>query len=207
MLTFPFRPAPRRTKLRFLVGCALVAAAGSVVSTSGCKGLTSIDASFVNTTDSLDFYPLNDAAPGAPTAIDLFSQIHERADQNFAYDIAFDLTPDGRVLLIPSRALATGFSSPYSVGLQKIPNVAFAAVDRAPKDGYVVDSTLAVGIGTTVVIESHDFTRCASSIKGQSYFSKLVVTAIDSTTRKISTIVEVNRNCGFRSFADGKPTD
>ena len=45
------------------------------------------------------------------------------------------------------------------------------------------------------------------AIKGQSYFSKLVVDSIDLTTRKISTTITVNRNCGFRSFAEGKPKD
>ena len=109
-------------------------------------------------------------------------------------------------MLIPARQLATQLSTPYSVGLQVVPG-AFAAVDRAPKSGYIVDSLLVVGVRSVVAIESHDFSRCQFAIKGQSYFSKLVVDSIDLATRKISATVTVNRNCGFTSFADGRPKD
>src|SRR3954471_9939091 len=124
MMTFSLRSARVRAR-RFAVLGACAVAVVAVASVTACKGLTSIDASFDNVTDTLEFYPLNGSPPGAPTAINLFSGIRERADESFAYDLAFDVTADGHVLLIPARALAGGFAAPYSVGLQKIPSAAF----------------------------------------------------------------------------------
>src|SRR5207249_1344815 len=128
--------------------------------------------------------------------------IPRHADQAFAYDLAFDLDTAGRVVLIPARQLATGFSNPYSVGLQKVTG-SFGSVDRAPKSGYTVDSLLVIIPGSVVVIESHDAARCGFAIKGQTYFSKLIVDSIDVATRRIHATVAVNRNCGFYSFAAG----
>jgi hypothetical protein len=206
MMNFSVRSTRVRAG-RFAVLGAFVVAVGALASVSACKGLTSIDASFDNITDTIDFYPINGSPPGAPTAIKLFSGVPQRADESFAYDVAFDLTSAGEVQIIPARALASGFASPYSVGLERIPNTDFDAVGSAPKSGYTNDSTMTVGPGTVVVIQSFDVNTCAISIKGQSYFSKLVVTSVDPATKKIRTVVEVNRNCGFRSFAEGKPKD
>src|SRR3954462_2375079 len=119
MMTFFLENARVRASRIAVVG-AFVVAVGAIASATACKGLTSIDASFDNITDTIDFFPLNGSPPGAPTAINLFSGVRERADQSFAYDIAFDVTSDGHVQIIPARALASGFASPYSVGLQRI---------------------------------------------------------------------------------------
>jgi len=184
---------------------ATLAVAG-VVALSACKDLTSVDAGFDNLVDSAGvFYTVNNSPAGTATAINLFTGNRYRADETFAYDIAFDMDSAHRVLIIPSKALATGLSNPYSVGLQKLTGVSFAQVTDAPKSGYVVDSVLAVTLGSVVVIESHDVARCGFSIKGTSYFSKMVITQVDTVNRKISTVLEVNRNCGFHSFALGKP--
>ncbi len=195
--------APAAAPIRLLA----MAAAVIVIAVAGaCSNLTSIDASFPNFTDTTDFFAINGSPPGAPNTINLFSGAAARADQGFAYDLAFDIDASGRAVLIPARALATQFSNPYPVGLQVVPGT-FAALNEAPKNGYTLDSTLAVSVGTVVAIESHDAATCQFAIKGGSYFSKLVVTAIDVPNRRISTILTVNRNCGFRSFADGLPKD
>jgi hypothetical protein len=206
MMSFSLHSSRVRASRCAALGVFAVAV-GGLGSVAACKGLTSIDASFENVTDTIEFYPLNGSPPGAPTAIKLFSGVRERADESFAYDVAFDVTPTGEVKIIPARALASGFAAPYAVGLQRIPNATFDAVASAPKDGYTIDSTMTVGPGTVVVIQSFDVNTCAVSIKGQSYFSKLVVTSVDPATKKIRTVIEVNRNCGFHSFAEGKPKD
>lgn len=200
MLTFPSLPRVRHSTRR------LMAAGAAVAGLFACKGLTSIDASFDNATQAVSFFAINGSPPGAPTAMGLFAGFPLHADQAFAYDLAFDLDTSGKVVLIPARQLATQVSAPYSVGLQIVPGE-FLAIARAPKSGYTVDSLLVVGVRTVVVIESHDVARCGFAIKGQSYFSRLVVDSVDLKTRKISTTITVNRNCGFYSFADGKPKD
>jgi len=194
-----------KTSTRRSLGRLLIVGA-AVAGVSACKGLTSVAASFDNVTEALTVYAINGSPPGAPTAISLFTGSPLHADQAFAYDLAFDLDTSGKVVLIPARQLATQLSSPYSVGLQVVPD-SFAALTRAPKSGYTVDSLLVVGAHTVVAIESHDLARCQFAIKGQSYFSKLVVDSINLEQRKISATVTVNLNCGFTSFAAGRPQD
>jgi hypothetical protein len=93
------------------------------------------------------------------------------------------------------------------VGLQKTTG-AFESVLSAPKDGYRADTAMAIGVGQTIIAESRDiFVACAFAIKGQSYFSKIVVTEIDPVLRRMVFTMTVNRNCGFHSFAPGFPPD
>jgi hypothetical protein len=188
---------PRSCRPLVLIGAVLAFA-------SACKDLTSSPASLPNFTDTSTVFAINGSPAGAPTAVKLFNGAVLRADQGFEFDLAFDIDADGNAVLIPSRALATPFSTPYSVGIQVIPGT-FEALTDAPKDGYKVDSTVAVAKGTVVAIESHDSLLCLYAVKGQSYFSKLVVTDIDLALRKMSVILTINRNCGFRSFASGIP--
>src|SRR3954467_8896048 len=89
-----------------------------IATLAACEKLTSVDASFDNTIDSAAvFYTVNNSPAGTATAINLFTGNRYRADETFAYDIAFDLDATNHVLIIPARALATGLSTPYSVGL------------------------------------------------------------------------------------------
>jgi hypothetical protein len=85
---------------------------------------------------------------------------------------------------------------------------AFATVLEAPKDGYRPDTAATIGVGETLVAEIRDFQGvCITSLKGQTYYSKLSILSVDPALRRIVFIVTVNRNCGFRSFAPGIPQD
>ncbi|MEO5568349.1 MAG: hypothetical protein ABIR92_07640 [Gemmatimonadaceae bacterium] len=184
-------------------------ALGLALSFGACKEFTSIDASFANVTGSETLYALNGSPPGSANALKFFDGIANRADQGFGYDVAFDIDAAGNVVIIPARALATNFSNPYSVGLQKVAG-SFESNITAPKDGFTLDTAIVVGLGQTVIAETHDSGPggvCSFSLKGQSYFTKLVVTEIDQARRRITFTFTVNRNCGFRSFALGIPRD
>jgi hypothetical protein len=182
-------------------GLALMASMGA------CKEFTSIDASLPNVTDSHVVYALNGSPPGSPNAVKFFNGAVVRADQSFGYDIVFDIDDNGNVVLIPSRAIATNFSNPYSVALRTVGG-SFESVLEAPKDGYRPDTALTIPVGQTVVIESRDHLGvCLYSLKGQSYFTKIVVSDVDPIKRTLNFTLTVNRNCGFRSFAPGIPND
>jgi hypothetical protein len=196
MTTFP--AAKPLARALVLMGLGLTIAA--------CKGLTAIDPSFPNVTASDTVFALNSGPPNAPNSINFFQGLTDRADQGFGFDIAFDIDQNGNAVIIPSRALATSFSNPYSVGLQRATTV-FDLVLSAPKDGYRVDTAMTVAVDQAIIIESHDFNACFTALKGQSYFSKLVVTGVDPVTRRIAFTTTVNRNCGFHSFAPGLPRD
>jgi hypothetical protein len=184
----------------------VIAAFALALSLGACKELTQIDASYANVTFADTVFTLNQSPPNAPNALKLFEIVTNRADQSFGYDIAFDIDAGGNVVLIPARAIASSFAGPYSVGLQKMTGT-FESVLEAPKDGYRADTAMVVGIDQPVVIESRDDLMCRFSLKGQSYFSKIVITAVDPDKRTIGFTATINRNCGFRSFAAGIPRD
>ncbi len=174
---------------------------------TACKGLTKIDASFQNVTASDTVYALNGGPPAAANALKFFDGLVAHADQGFVFDVAFDLDAANNVVIIPVRALATSFSNPYSVALQRVDGT-FQSVLKAPEEGYRADTAMTVGVGQTIVAESRDnFGICLYSLKGQSYYSKLVVNEVDPVLRRIVFTVTVNRNCGFRSFAPGIPEE
>jgi hypothetical protein len=186
---------------RGLTFAALAAAAAS------CKGLTEINAGLQNVTASDTVYALNGGPANAPNTLNLFQGVVLRADQGFGFDVAFDIDKDGKVVIIPSKALATTFSNPYSVGLQKAEGT-FESVVSAPKDGYRADTATTIGVNQTIIVESRDvFNACLYAIKGQSYYSKIVVTEVDPVLRRMVFTVTVNRNCGFHSFAPGVPRE
>jgi hypothetical protein len=190
-----------RTTIRVL------AAAGLALSLAACKDFQAIDPSFQNVTASDTVYALNGGPPNAPNTLKFFDGLVEHADQGFGFDIAFDLDPSGNIVLIPARALATTFTTPYSVAIQQV-NGPFEAVIRAPESGYRPDTATVVSVGQTVVFESRDNGGvCAFSLKGQAYYSKLVVTEVDLANRRMVFTLTVNRNCGFRSFEPGFPSD
>jgi hypothetical protein len=196
MPTFPSaRPLPRALIL-----------AGLALSIAACKGFTAIDASFQNVTATDTVYALNGGPPNSPNAINFFQGLTDRADQGFGFDIAFDIDKDGNAVIIPARVLATAFSNPSSIGLQRATGT-FESITDAPKDGYRADTAMTVAVGEAVLIEVHDFNACFNALKGQSYFSKLVFTDVDPVLKRVAFTMTVNRNCGFHSFAPGLPRD
>src|SRR5690242_7042579 len=159
--------------------------AGFAAAIASCKGLTAIDPSFQNVTASDTVYAINGAPPNSPNAVKFFDGLTVRADQSFAFDIAFDIDAAGNPVIIPVKAMATTFSTAYSVGLQMATG-SFESVLDAPKDGYRAYTAMAVGVGQTIIAESRDvFVACAYALKGQSYFSKIVVTEVDPVLRRM----------------------
>lgn len=196
MSTFPSaRPLPRALILL-----------GFAASIAACKGFTAIDASFQNVTATDTVYALNGGPPNSDNSFNFFQGITNRADQGFGFDLAFDIDNAGNAVIIPARVLATNFSNPSSIGLQRA-TTSFEAISEAPRDGYRADTAMTVGVGQAVIIEVHDINSCLYALKGQSYFSKLVVTEVDPVLKRIAFMVTVNRNCGFHSFAPGLPRD
>jgi hypothetical protein len=202
MTTISLRLARRLTAPGLMLALASLAA---------CKDFTAVDASFANVTASDTVYALNGAPAGAATAFKFFDGSLRRADQSFTFDVAFDLASDGRVIVLPAKAVATallpanGFS-PYSVGIQQVPT-SFETTLEAPKDGYRADTAVTVAVGQTLLFQSFDLQVCGFAIKGNSYFSKVVITNVDVPKKRIAFTVTVNRNCGFRSFLPGIPRD
>lgn len=117
------------------------------------------------------------------------------------FDVAFDLTADNKVKLLPVRLVVPlPPAGVTSVGMLKSTS-AYSALARAPDRGYIIDSALVVGIGETVVLQLPG----SGCIYGEPYYAKMVVDSIIAAERRIVFGSLVNRNCGFRALTVGIP--
>lgn len=119
------------------------------------------------------------------------------------FDVAFDLTADGKVLVLPARLvvpLPPGGAPP--VGVQRWP-AAFEQLQRASDRDYVVDTALVLSVGETMMVQLAN-TGCTF---GDPFYAKLTVDDIDLPNRRIFIRSLVNRNCGYRALTVGVPTN
>ena len=98
--------------------------------------------------DSTIVFAINGSAPGSPTALDLFNVTTFRANQAFAYDLAFDINAEGQPVVIPAAALATNYSVPHDVGVQVVPAATFGSLAFAPASGYRCEGSVAVHLAS-----------------------------------------------------------
>ena len=186
---------------------AALVAATLVLSIAACGDLTGVPASLPTVSDSgVSAYALNGAPPNAPTALHVYTGQVFAADANFLFDVAFDLDASGNPLILPQRVVASGLAPTHSVGLQ-VATGSYESITRAPSSGYRADTTLAVKLNQTVLVQSSDPNACGVSLTGTTLYAKLVIRAIDPATRKFTLQYTVDPNCGFRSFLPGVPKD
>jgi hypothetical protein len=182
---------------------ALATLAAAITALS-CSDLTGVPASLPTLTDSGVVYAINGAPLGAPTALQISTGQLVPASSSFTFDVAFDIDSAGHVLFMPLRTIASALAPTHGVGLQVVPG-AFSDLVSAPKTGYRADTTLIGASNVTIVAQSNDLTTCGLAISGQNLYAKVIVTAVDLTTRSMKVMFTVDPNCGFVSFADGVP--
>jgi hypothetical protein len=203
--TLSARPigAPR-TAWRALSFLALIVTVGSLAACGDNNSLLS-PAISENTTRAFSVFALTGSAPVLPAAYRFTSETLERPQvlSNGAvnFDVAFDLTADNRVAILPVRVVVPlpPAGAPI-VGLQRS-DAAFTALERAPTRGYTNDTTLVVSAGQTVLVQLQG----AGCFLGDPYYAKLVVDSIVVPERRIVVRSLVNRNCGYRALTEGLP--
>jgi len=162
-------------------------------------------ASFENSTRTFSVYALTGTSSALPAAYNFTTELLARpqllSNGGVNFDVAFDITSDNKVKLLPVRAVVPlPPAGAASVGMLKSTS-AYSALERAPDRGYIVDSTLVIGIGETVVLQL----PASGCIYGEPYYAKLVVDSIIVAQRRIVIGSLVNRNCGFRALTVGIP--
>jgi hypothetical protein len=126
------------------------------------------------------------------------------------FDVGFDIETDGRVKVVPARAIAlsTNFQGALTmpqVGVQTS-TIAYADADRAPDTGYKLDTAVVVSRGQTVFITSaSDFCQQRNTF-GTQLFAKMIIDSVSLTGRTVYGRSTFQRSCNFRSLASGRPT-
>lgn len=194
--------APRFAR-RALSFCAAVMAAGSLAACSDDNLLGA--ANVQNTTRVTSVWAISGTSAALPAAYKFTTESLERPQilSNGAvnFDVAFDITADGKVAFVPVRALVPlPPAGAPSVGMQRSA-AGFLATTRAPERGYTDDSTAVIGVGETLVLQL----RGAGCIYSDPFYAKATVDSILVAERRIVLRTLVNRNCGYRALEEGLP--
>jgi len=187
MRTRPFRRSP----LALL--SALAVAAAACDETIGLPA-----ASFTNVEDTVSLFALDGTPLAAPSGYNIQVKTALRTDHTTSFDFAFNITPAGQAVLLPTGALGLGRGS----GIQ-VQSAPFDSVKTAPTGAYTDTLPVVVDSGTVAVVHS----RASQCVFGAIvfYYGKVQVLAIDTVARRIDFRVLVDQNCGYRDLEPGIP--
>jgi hypothetical protein len=174
-----------------------------------CGDPTLPKATIPNLQLAYSIYGLSGAPAATSNAMNMFAG-PARADASFAFDVALDLDPTGKILVYPVRAVAGPLAGlvPTRVGLQTVTG-SFESVRQAPDRGYDTITVKTITPGTTVVAELVDQVSgiCVFSLGGQQTYAKFVVDSVIPATRKFYVRSVGDANCGYKSLVpDSIPT-
>jgi hypothetical protein len=196
------RPAKRKFKQSIAACAALTISLASACKDNGITGIASAD----NTIDTVTVYALTGAPVTLPAAYYFITQSLVRpqitASGGVNFELAFDITSDGRAALIPARIAVP--DSPVAaprVALQKS-TIPFDQLLRAPDKGYI-DSTAFASVGDTYIVQL----LTSGCTYGEPVYAKVELDSILPAERRIVFRTIINRNCGFRSLTVGLPTN
>ncbi len=194
--------AARRLR-SFVLGAGLMGAAAAC----GDNGNFLSPASSANIVRSYNVWALSGTSSALPASVQFSTLSAERpqilANGTVNFEVAFDLTTDGKVRFMPARALVPQApAGAPTVGLAKSTST-FAQLTRAPDRGYTDDSTLLVAVNEVVLLRLVS-SGCAF---GDPYYAKAVVDSIIAPERRIVLRSLTNRNCGYRALTEGLPSN
>ncbi len=179
---------------------ALALFLGSIV-VAACDDPFAGNATFENVIDTTTLYALRDTPIRLPSAYSLLDRSPVRTDTTSAFDFAFDIAPDGKILIYPAGAL----------GLSRDPGVQLVArrfedIKSAPQDNYINDRPIEVGPDKVFVVRSRpSFNFCLFFGQFPRY-GKFRILEVNTQDRSVTLELLVNINCGFRSLEPGLPS-
>jgi hypothetical protein len=190
-------PMPRISLSSFRL--ALLAGAGVGLACGGDPNLP--PAAYENVVDSAAVWALTGTAIGTPSGFDLFGKRSVRPEQGEPFDFAFDIDPAGVATLYPSGMMGGSTTAGLLVSRS-----AFDDILRAPVEDYVVDSVLAIDVGTVFLARSRSVPDGCSAITGAlPRYGKFEVLSIDAVERVVTLQTLINVNCGYRQLEPGLP--
>ena len=185
-----------------------LAAALALVGLAACSDPFEIRPNLDTVEATFTLHALNGSAPSAPTAAVLINTPGAtRMGSTFAFDLAFDITGDGKAMLYPVDVVASDIALPSNryVGLQVVTDRSNDDLVEAPNGGYTYGQPLELQVGTVAFVQSNAHPLCAGSFTPFIY-AKLRVTAVDVAARTVTLQIRSDPNCGFRGLQPGLPT-
>jgi hypothetical protein len=186
---------------------AIIATMCVVVVLNACGDPTNLRATTTTTVDTLYVFALSGTPPTYPSGVSIIARQAVRVDGFAGFDVAFDIDASGRAVVYPVKMVVSSAGGSRPVGLQKLTG-SFETVLEAPSTGYETDSSLVLGPGETLVMQSaHNGSSDICQFALSPYlYAKIGVDSVNLASRTIYFQLGLDPNCGFRSFASGIPT-
>lgn len=159
-------------------------------------------ARLVNLDTTVQVWALTGAPLNYPTVLVVYQNIVLRPDPSASFDLGFDIDVDGRLQVIPVSLVMTPLGGQRAVGFAR-PLVGYDAITEAPRTGWVFDETQTLDVGDVFVVRIS--TQSCAFDASQEIYAKFRVDSIFPAERRARLSGRINRNCGFRSFADSLP--
>lgn len=184
---------------RSLVWLTVLLTAGGM---SACNDPFERKAQFSNVDRSLELWALSGSLPVYPSAVIVAAATVTRLDVDGAFDLAFDIDAQGRLVIYPQSRIVQPLTGSRSVAVQAS-TTAFDALLEAPRTGWLADSVLRIERGG--VFLARVSTPLCQFNASQEVYAKFVLDSLDVVGRRIKLSTRVNPNCGFRSLVAGLP--
>lgn len=161
------------------------------------------DASVSNVVDTaVTLWSLSNGPLTRPTAYSIVARNGVRTwEVGSAFEFAFDVTPDGRFVFLPTDLLGLLSSTALKPGLRPTTQT-FDQMTRAPSNGYIATDTIPVVVGDRFYIRT---TVSTCSVLSVPLYGKLEVIRVDSVEQTVTLKVLVDQNCGYRGLKEGLP--
>lgn len=184
--------------------CGAVVAAFIAVA-GACSDPNDIsDPTLPNVVDTLSLWSLTDGPLTEPTAYSINSRSGVRTwEVGNDFEFAFDETPAGEPIFLPTNVLGLLSSTSFKPGLKRPgAGVTFDEMVKAPSNGYTVSDTIPIAVGDLFFIRT---TISTCSFLGVPLYGKLQVLEIDPVLHTVRVQVLANQNCGYRALKPGLP--
>ena len=180
-----------------LPGLALVVAA------TGCSDPNPLPKPTVsNAVDTLALYATSGTDVWKESGYSTAERRVVRLDQSTTVDFAYQVTPDGRHILLPGTLIGQAGTGGVSPGLQVVDS-AFDSLTYARTNGYLSEDTVEVSVGTVMYLKGRISPTC---YYGYPTYGKVEILLFNDETRAMQFRVLVNGNCGYKSLEPGLPT-
>lgn len=180
----------------FPVCLVVTALAGAVVA---CDTNPLPPPTIANVEDTISLYALDGTPLTQPSGYNIQLRQVLRTDRDARFDFAFNITPTGQAVLLPTGAMQLGRAS--GILPQSVP---FESVQTAPGSGYTDTTFVAVDSGAVAVVRSRP-SSCLVFSSVVHFYGKVQVLQIDTVARRIDLRVLVDQNCGYRDLEPGLP--
>ena len=188
----------RARSLAFAIAAAAALVAGACTSPTGNRTgpLTRV------VEDTGQLFALSGSQPYYPSGINLTTRnvtvVTVFDDGSVAFDVAFDLLPNGQIKVMPPRTVAIGPNVlPPSLDLLKSTGT-WSSLTEAPPTGYIRDTVQVINVGQPIIMQVRP-SFCSLQVLN-ALSAKFVVDSANATTRKIFFRLVANPNCGRRGL-------